>query len=85
MAGLIYSLCAITALFCAVLLLRSYKSTAYRLLFWSGLSFLGLTSSNFILVVDKLVFPETDLLALRLIITLLAMMLMLYGLIWENE
>ena len=85
MAGLIYSLCAITALFCAVLLMRSYRRGGYRLLFWSGLSFLGLTLSNFILVIDKLVFPEADLLSWRLAVTLIAMMLMLYGLIWESE
>jgi len=85
MAGLIYSLCAITALLCATLLLRSYGNSGYRLLFWSGLSFLGLASSNIILVADKLIFTDVDLLPLRLLVTLIAMMLMLYGLIWESE
>ncbi len=85
MAALAYGLCAVTAMLCAVLLLRGYRRSGYRLLFWSGLSFLGLTLSNFILIVDKLVLPELDLLTPRLIVTLIAMMLMLYGLIWDVE
>ena len=37
MAALIYSLCAITSLVCAVLLLRGYARSKLGLLMWSGL------------------------------------------------
>ena len=85
MAALIYSLCALTSITCAVLLLRSYAQTRMALLLWSGLCFVGLTVSNVFLVVDRLVLPEVDLSTLRLGAALVGLLLMLGGLIWENE
>ena len=41
MATLVYALCALTSLACAVLLLRGYASSRVRLLLWSGLCFCG--------------------------------------------
>ncbi|MEW6129327.1 MAG: DUF5985 family protein [Acidobacteriota bacterium] len=85
MAGIIYALCAITALFCAVLLLQAYRRSGYRLLLWGGLCFLGLTLNNALLIVDKYVLPYVNLFPLRLIAALVAMMILLYGLIWDEE
>ena len=85
MASLIYGLCTVTALLCAVLLLRAYRKSGYRLLLWSGLCFIGLTFNNIFLVLDKLVFPEIDLAVPRTGIALAAMSLLLYALIWESE
>jgi len=85
MAGLTYLLCAITALLCSALLLKGHRRNGYPLLFWSGLAFVGLTLSNFLLVIDKLWFPEVDLSLFRHGATLIAMMLMLYGLVWDIE
>jgi Family of unknown function (DUF5985) len=82
---LIYSLCAVTALLCAWLLLQAYRRNRYRLLLWSGLCFAGLTANNMLLVLDKVVFPEVDLALWRLGIALLAMLVLLYGLIWNTE
>ena len=42
MAVLIYVLCAMTALVCAVLLLLGSRRAGSRMLFWSGLCFAGL-------------------------------------------
>jgi hypothetical protein len=84
-AGIIYTLCASTAMLCAVLLLLSYKRSGYRLLLWSGLCFAGLTLNNLLLVVDKLVVPDVDLSLWRTGIALLAMCIMLYGLVWDAE
>ncbi len=81
----IYSLCAVTALLCAWLLLQAYGRSRYRLLLWSGLCFAGLTVNNMLLVLDKAVFPEVDLSLWRLGIALLAMLVLLYGLIWNAE
>ena len=86
MAPLFYSLCMLTAALCAWLLLRSYARTRYRLLLWGGLCFVGLALSNMLLVVDKIVFPtDIDLSMSRLLTALGAMVVLLYGLIWEKE
>jgi hypothetical protein len=86
MAELIYTLCALTSATCAWLLLRGYAQNRYRLLFWSGLCFAGLTVNNLLLILDKVVFPTAiDLSTWRLVAALLAPMLLLYGLISEDE
>jgi hypothetical protein len=86
MASLIYALCALTSLTCLVLLWRSYRATGSRLLFWSALCFLLLTTNNVLLVFDKVVFPvEVDLSMWRLAAALAAVLLLLFGLIWEEE
>ena len=85
MAALIYSLCALTSLACAGLLLASYRRTRHRLLFWSGASFGALTVNNVFLVLDKIVFPDVYLMPVRQGSALLAVLLPLYGLIYEEE
>lgn len=55
------------------------------MLFWSGLCFLGLSVNNVLLVLDKLVLPMADLTLWRLVAALVAVVLMLFGLIWEEE
>ena len=86
MGPVIYSLCALTSLTCLVLLWRSYRMTASRLLFWSALCFLLLTVNNVLLVFDKIVFPvEVDLSLWRLVAALAAVALLLFGLVWEEE
>jgi len=86
MAPLIYSLCALTSVTCFVLLWRSWRNTRHRLLFWSALCFAGLSINNVLLVIDKLVFPvEVSLAPLRLVTALVAMLLLLFGLIWEDD
>jgi hypothetical protein len=86
MAPLFYGLCTLTALFCAVLLLRAYSRSRYRLLLWGGLCFLGLTLNNALLVVDKLIIgPEINLFTWRLVAGLAAMLVLLYGIIFDAE
>lgn len=86
MAAAIYSLCAAVALLCAALLLRAYLRNRYRLLLWSGLCFAGLTLNNALLIVDKIFLPvQVDLSALRLAVSLVAVSVLLYGIIWEAE
>ena len=50
MAVIVYALCSITSLLCAVLLLRGYTNTRVPLLLWSGVCFVGLSLSNFLLL-----------------------------------
>ncbi|MFS2002857.1 DUF5985 family protein [Duganella sp. CT11-25] len=85
MAQTIYGLCTLTSLACAWMLLGSYRRNGVRLLFWSGLCFIGMSVNNVLLVLDKLVFPQVDLLVLRLVSALMALLLLLFGLIYENK
>ncbi|MGZ8288032.1 MAG: DUF5985 family protein [Telluria sp.] len=86
MAQIIYILCILTSLACAWLLLGSYRRTGHRLLFWSGLCFVVITFNNVLLLVDRVVFPTSvDLMSYRLGSALVALLLLLYGLIYEKE
>lgn len=85
MATVIYLLCTLCAFLCAFLLLRAYFRSRYRLLLWSGLCFAGLTFNNLVLVVDKTILLNVDLSVWRTAIALVAMVILLYGLIWDAE
>lgn len=85
MVLLIYALCAATSLACAVLLLLGARRTGSRMLFWSGLCFAGLTLTNLLVVADHYIFGQVDLTPLRLGSALLAVVLLLYGLIFEER
>jgi hypothetical protein len=85
MGPAVYILGALTSLCCAFLLLRGYARGRKRLLLWSALCFAGLAISNLLVFVDLVMFPEVNLYRFRLITAALAMILLLYGLIWESE
>jgi len=83
MAEVIYVLCAATSILCAVLLLKSYRASRARLLFWSSLCFMGLALNNILLILDLYV-VSTDLFYLRTLVALGAMIMLIYGLIWSS-
>ena len=85
MAAVIYSLCALTSITCFVLLWRSWRASGSRLLFWSAACFAALSVNNVLLVLDRLVFLEVDLTTWRLMAALAAVLLLLFGLIWEED
>ncbi|WP_457323126.1 DUF5985 family protein [Roseateles sp. P5_E11] len=85
MDKLIYGLCALTALTCAFLLLRSHARNGFRILLWSGLCFVGLTANNVLLVLDKTLFAHIDLSSWRLVTALVAMALLVAGLVLEGD
>jgi hypothetical protein len=85
MATLVYALCALTSLACAVLLLRGYFATRARLLLWSGLCFTGLALNNILLLIDKRVVPSMDLSLWRSLPAVAGIALLLYGLVWETR
>lgn len=84
MAELVYLLCASTSILCAVLLMRGYRSSRMRLLFWSAFCFVGLAINNLLLLLDLLVFPDVDLFLLRTFVALVAVGVLLIALIWER-
>ena len=85
MAEAVYALCALTSIACAVLLLRGYRATRTRLLFWSALCFLGLALNNVLLFVDLVLLPSVDLFAWRTAPALAGMAILLYGLILDSR
>ena len=70
---------------CAVLLLRAYGSVRKRLLLWAGLCFAGLSISNGLVVADLFIVPDLDLYRWRLAVAAVAMLLLVYGLIFESD
>jgi len=55
-------------------------------LFWSALCFAGLTLNNVLLVVDRVFLPDSvDLSLWRLAVALGAVLLLVFGLVWEEE
>jgi hypothetical protein len=85
MAGLIYGLCSLTAFTCCWLLIQAWNRSHYRLLLWGGLCFAGLTLNNILVLMDKFYVPNLDLSTWRLATALAAMVILLYGLIFDSE
>ncbi|MGH9727528.1 MAG: DUF5985 family protein [Candidatus Acidiferrales bacterium] len=81
----VYVLGILVTLSCGVLLMRGYARGRKRLLLWSSLCFFGLALSNLLLFIDLVMLPGVDLYLWRLIAGAIAMMFLMYGLIWEGE
>jgi hypothetical protein len=85
MATVVYYLCALTSLACAILLLRGFAQRGARLLLWSGLGFVGFTLGNVLLVVDLVVVPRIDLSLIRSLPVLAGLVVLIYGLVWDSK
>lgn len=86
MGALIYSLCALTSITCLVLLWRSWRSSGARLLFWAALCFAGLSINNVLLVVDRVILAtEVSLYMWRLVAAFFAVLVLVFGLVWEED
>lgn len=85
MSAAIYSLCALTSIACCALLGRGWLASRHRILFWSALCFAGLSVNNVVLVLDKLVFLQQDLSLWRLLVAMGSILLLLVGLVWEEQ
>jgi hypothetical protein len=84
MGSIIYVLCSLVALGCAVLLIRGYRRSGLRLLLWSGLCFSCLAANNALVLVDLVLVPDVDLFLVRNLAGALGMGLLTYGLIWDS-
>jgi hypothetical protein len=85
MPTLVYSLCFLTSVICAWLLLRSYLRSRTRLLLWSAIAFICLAVNNFFVLGDTILFPDFNLLPFRYVAALAAVCVLIYGFIWEVE
>lgn len=87
MGEIVYGLCAVTSIACAVLLIRSWLRTRAALLFWSSVCFVGFTVNNTLLFVDLVVFPgpAIDLSVARAATALASVTALVYGLVWSSK
>lgn len=83
--SIVYVLCFLTSAACALLLGRSYRRTGVRLLFWSSVCFAFLAINNLALVVDLVLWPDGDLRLSRVILSLIAVVSLLWGFIWDSQ
>lgn len=79
-----YAVGVLISIFCAALLIRSYRRERTPLLLWCSLCFAGLAVNNVLLFADLFVVPEISLELWRSITALASLSLMLFGLIWEE-
>jgi hypothetical protein len=84
LANAIYILCALTSIVCAVLLVRGYRRSRVRLLFWSAWCFIGLALNNVLLILDVRVLTHVDLEIWRAVPAVLGVAFLVYGLVWES-
>ena len=83
MAEAIYLLCATTSLVAAAMLLRQYRRRRTQLLLWSVVGFAGLAINNVLVYLDLVLFTGVDLSMIRSAAGAVAMLSLVYGLIWE--
>jgi hypothetical protein len=81
----VYILCFATAGACAFLLARNYQRTGVRLLLWSAICFALLAANNFLVVLDLVILPAWNLSVARLCLSLAAVVVLLFGFIWDQE
>ncbi len=85
-ATIVYSLCLLTSVVCALLLVRSWLASRSRLLLFSALCFALLAVNNLLVVVDMVLLPVApDLTLWRQLAALAALGVLLYGFVWETE
>jgi hypothetical protein len=85
MGPLAYGLGVLTSILCAVLLIRSYRAQRTPLLLWCSLCFVGLAVNNVVLFADLFIVPDISLELWRSATALVALVVMLIGLIWEDS
>jgi hypothetical protein len=81
----VYLLCFATSATCALLLARNYRKSAARLLLWSALCFALLAANNLLVFIDLVILPNANLQIERLLLSVAAVAVILFGLIWDLE
>jgi hypothetical protein len=83
-AAVVYLLCTLTSLACALMLLRAYaRDNKVGLLLWSAACFFGLAANNALILSD--VFHPADLVLWRKLPALAGVLLLVHGLIAHSR
>ena len=84
--AIVYLLCLITSVGCAIALTVAWRRTRAPLLLWSALCFAFLAANNFVVVIDLVLTPpDTDFRLIRLLLSLAAVGVLLFGFIWRHS
>ena len=83
--GADYLQCFFTSATCAWQLKRSYLRVSGQMLFWSALCFGLLAVNNLLVILDMLVVHSIDLGIYRLIASMAAVSVLVFGFIWQGE
>ncbi len=83
--AIVYFLCLATSGACALLLGRSYRRSRSRLLLWSAVCFALLAVNNLFVMVDIVFVRSIDFGVFRLLLSLAAVCVLLFGFIWDLE
>jgi hypothetical protein len=83
--SLVYLLCLVTSVVCAVLLIRAWQRSRSKLLLWSAISFALLAVNNALLVADVMLIRDVSLLWARQLTAFGAVCVLIYGFIWEVD
>lgn len=84
-APAVYLLCLASSAICAFMLSRSFRRSPSGLLFWSAACFWLLSANNLLLVMDLIVLPNADLSIARALISVAAVVTLLFGFVWNGE
>jgi len=79
---IVYVLCFATSVACTWLLGTTYRRTGARLLLWSALCFAFLALNNLFVILDLLVFADVDLRLARVLLSMAAVSVLLFGFVW---
>lgn len=85
MAFTVYLLCSISSAVCAILLLRTYRDSRARFLLFGTIAFTGIAIANALLLVDLGVLPNVDLFVYRQLVTLVSVIALIWGFVWETK
>lgn len=85
MSEIVYFLCALLSVACALILYRGFRESRSQLLFWSCMCFAFLGANNVLLLIDMTIFADVDISGpfWRNILSAIAGSVLLFGLIWE--
>ena len=84
-AATVYLLCFVGSALCAYLLVSAFRRSGEKLLLWSAICFCLLAVNNLLVCLDILVLPDVDLTVLRSLTSFAAVVVLLYGFVWEIE
>jgi hypothetical protein len=82
---IVYGLGVITSIVCALLLVRAYLRTRTRLILWSAIAFVLLSMNATLVFIDIVTPPFGNLLPYRQATSLGAVLVLIYGFMWEAE
>jgi Family of unknown function (DUF5985) len=83
--AVVYFLCFGSSALCAFLLVSAFQRQGEKLLLWSSVCFCLLALNNLLVFVDIILLPNIDLTSLRSVTALAAILVLLYGFVWESQ